>query len=358
MRVAVVHDWLTVYGGAERVLEQILKLYPDADLYSVIDFFPSDLRSHLLDKKAKTTFIQKIPLSKRLYPYLLPLMPFAIEQLDLSKYDLVISSSYAVAKGVITNPDQLHICYCHSPMRYAWDLQSQYLKKKGDLMARFVFHKMRGWDLRSSFRVDRFIANSHFVARRIEKVYRRKAEVISPPVDLSSFPLQKEKEEYYVTSGRMVTYKKLDLLIKAFRRLPEKKLVVIGDGPLRKKMEKLATKNVEFLGGVSEEVLSEKLGKARAYLFAGVEDFGIAPLEAQSTGTPVIAFGKGGVWETCQDTGHFFVSQTEEGVIDAIRDFEATPSVSPEACRENAERFSIKQFQTQFQNFVERCVNR
>jgi glycosyltransferase involved in cell wall biosynthesis len=357
MRVAVVHDWLTVYAGAERALEQILALYPEADLFSVIDFFPEHLRSRLLDKQAKTTFIQKLPFARKLYRYYLPLMPLAIEQLDMTGYDLVISSSHAVSKGILTGPDQLHICYCYSPIRYAWDLQHQYLEGKRKLFARYLLHKIRLWDARSANGVDSFACISHFIAKRIQKCYRRDAAVIYPPVSIDAFPLQEEKEDFYVTASRLVPYKKVDAIVEAFRLLPDRKLFVIGEGPEKKRIMKRAPKNVSFLGHVSHETLCHYMGHARAFLYAAVEDFGIAPLEAQACGTPVIAYQKGAVCETLEDTGIFFQQQTPSAIAEAVRDYEKRKPILPKACRENAKRFTIERFRQEFSDLVERMRN-
>lgn len=352
MRVAVVHDWLTVYGGAERALEQILALYPKADLFSVVDFFPQALRKHLLGKQARTTFIQKLPFARTHYRNYLPLMPLAIEQLDLSGYELVISSSHAVAKGVMTSPDQTHICYCYSPMRYAWDLQHQYLGGKGKFLARYFLHKIRLWDAHSSLRVDAFACISHFIARRIEKCYRRKAEVIYPPVSIEQFPLCEQKEAYYLTASRLVPYKKVDVIVEAFRNLPDKQLIVIGEGPEKKKLEKNLPSNVKLLGHVPLETVREYMGHARAFIYVAVEDFGISPIEAQACGTPVIAYQKGAVCETLNDTGIYFQKQTPEALAEAVISFERNRCIEPKSCRENAMRFSIERFRQEFSDFV------
>lgn len=358
MRVAIVHDWLTVYGGAEKVLKEIIELFPTADLFSVVDFFPKNLRQHLLFKQAKTTFIQKLPFAKQIFRHYLFLMPLAIEQLDVTGYDLVLSSSYAVAKGVITAPDQVHLCYCHTPIRYAWDQQFQYLKRmKGmkKLCARWMLHHIRLWDVRTANNVDHFIANSHFVAKRIQKTYGRFADVVYPPVSLSSFPLQKEKEDFYVTASRLVAYKNVDLIVEAFKRMPARRLFVIGEGPEYKRLARLCSSNVTLLGYQSQEELASWLGRARAFIFAAVEDFGIAPVEAQGCGTPVIAYGRGGVVESVNGlddenpTGCFYMEQSPEAICNAIEEFEnQTHRFSPEACRQNAERFSEKRFQDLF----------
>lgn len=349
MRVAVVHDWLTVFAGAEKVLEQILFLFPEADLFTVVDF---------LSKKSQVTFVQHLPFAKQLYRAYLPLMPLAIEQHDLSRYDLILSSSHAVAKGVITGPDQIHICYCHTPLRYAWDMQHAYLKGKKSLLARYLLHKLRIWDVQSSGRVDHFIANSQFIAKRIEKCYRRSAEVIYPPVSLENFPLQESKEDFYLTASRLVSYKNIDLIVDAFRELKENRLLIIGDGPLRKKLEKNAPKNVTFLGHVSQDQLAVYMGRARAFLFAAIEDFGIAPLEAQSCGTPVIAYHKGGAIESLRETGIFFHELTAEALVSALRAFEMSDPPKPIDCRKNAERFSVERFRMQFTDAITRMTNK
>lgn len=365
MRVAIVHDWLTVNGGAEKVLERIVNLYPDADIYSVVDFLPKDERGYLKGRKVRTTFIQRLPFAKRLYRTYLPFMPLAIEQFDLSGYDLVLSSSYAVAKGVLTGPDQLHLSMCHSPIRYAWDMQFQYLRETGmhrglkGLLAKWMLHRIRLWDYRTADGVNGFIANSRFIARRIWKVYRRESTVIYPPVDVEAFTMCEEKEDYYLTASRMVPYKRIDLIVEAFSRMPDKKLIVIGDGPEFGKIREKAGKNVTLLGYQPFEVLREKMQRARAFVFAAEEDFGIVPVEAQACGTPVIAFGKGGALETIRGlehpkpTGVFFGEQTADSLMEAVRLFEASESlITPEACRDNAMRFSVQRFQEEFRRYV------
>ncbi len=369
MKIAIVHDWLVVYGGAERVLEQMLLLYPEADLYSLIDFLPQDQRGFIQNKSVKTSFIQKLPFAKGKYRQYLTLMPLAVEQFDMSAYDLVISSSYAVAKGVLTGPDQLHLCMCYSPMRYAWDLQHQYLKESGldkglkGCLAKFLLHKMRLWDYRTANGVDGFIAISKFIARRIEKVYRRQSTIIYPPVDVSSFGFTENKEDFYITASRMVPYKKIDLIVEAFSRMSDKKLVVIGDGPDFKKIQSKAGPNVTLLGYQSFPVLRDHLQRARAFIFAAEEDFGISPLEAQACGTPVIAYAKGGALETIRGlsyshpTGIFFEEQSIESLINAIENFEINISnISLRTCRENALRFSPERFRQELQDFVNEQV--
>jgi glycosyltransferase involved in cell wall biosynthesis len=354
-RVAIVHDWLVAFAGAEKVLEQIVMCFPDADLFSVVDFM--DERAWMRGKTVTTSFIQKLPQAKKRYRSYLPLMPLAIEQLDVSGYDLVISSSHAVAKGVLTGPDQVHVSYVHSPIRYAWDLQHQYLQQSNltagmkSLLARLVLHYMRNWDIRTSNSVDHFIANSAFIARRINKVYHRDSHVIFPPVDVEAFQLCEVKENFYLTASRMVPYKKIDLIVEAFAKMPERKLIVIGDGPDMRKIRDKATPNIEIMGYQPFSVLQDKMRRAKAFVFAAEEDFGISVVEAQACGTPVIAYGKGGALETVLDgsharpTGLFFDEQTTGAIIDAVEGFElGALKISPADCRANAERFSVKHF--------------
>jgi glycosyltransferase involved in cell wall biosynthesis len=371
MKIAIVHDWLVTYAGAERVLSALLKIWPQADLFSVIDFLSDEDRAKLGGKHAQTTFIQRLPKARTRYQKYLPLMPLAIEQMDLSAYDLIISSSHAVAKGVLTGPNQLHISYVHSPIRYAWDLQHQYLNESGmrtgfkGKLARMILHYIRMWDQRTAAAVDQFVANSHFIARRIEKAYRRESTVIYPPVDTKGFNLQVEKQDYYLTASRMVPYKKIPMIVEAFSKMPDKKLIVIGEGPEFEKAKALATPNVTLMGYQSFDVLRTHMQNARGFVFAAEEDFGISPVEAQACGTPVIAYGKGGTLETVRGlddsapTGVFYRQQTVEALIAAIHQFEAEGHrITAQACRENAEQFSEKHFERQMRMFVEaRCAD-
>lgn len=370
MNIAVVHDWLVTYAGAEKVLEQILNVFPEADVFSLIDFLPADRRDFIRNKQVVTSFIQKLPLAGRAYRNYLPLMPLAIEQLDLSAYDLVISSSYAVAKGVLTGPDQVHLSYVHSPIRYAWDLQHQYLRDSGlergpkRWLASWTLHRIRNWDSRTANGVDGFMANSRFVARRIMKAYRREATVIYPPVDVDFYSLREAKEDFYLTASRMVPYKRIDCIVEAFIHMPDKRLVVIGEGSEEKKIRAKAAgaANIQLLGYQPASVLREYMQRAKAFVFAAEEDFGIAPVEAQACGTPVIAYGKGGVVETVlpagrseRPTGLFFHEQTASSLKEAVRAFETSEgSIRPEDCRLNALRFSVGRFREQFLQFVER----
>ena len=366
MKVAIIHDWLVTYAGAEKVLEQILQLYPEADLYSLVDFLPDNQRDFILHKKVHTSFIQNLPKAKAKYRSYLPLMPLAIEQFDLRGYDLIISSSHCVAKGVLTGPNQVHISYVHSPVRYAWDLQGQYLKEanlthgtKG-WIAKAILHYIRMWDTRTANGVDYFVANSNFIAKRIWKCYRREADVIYPPVDINKFVASSAKEDFYLTASRMVPYKKMDLIVEAFTQMPDKKLVVIGSGPDFEKIQKKAGPNVKMLGYQPDDVLTDYMQRAKAFVFAAEEDFGITPVEAEASGTPVIAFGRGGALETVNDlttdtpTGVFFKEQTPESLKQGVAEFEANQAkFTSENCRHNAERFSINRFKAEFKNYVD-----
>ncbi len=365
MKVAVVHEWLYVSAGAERVLEQILAVFPQADLYSLIDFLPADQRALVQGKDVHTSFVQHLPLARTRHRLYLPLLPLAIEQFDLSAYDLVISNAYSIAKGVLTGPDQLHISYIHSPMRYAWDLQHQYLEESGlqrgpkSWLARAVLHRLRTWDVGSANGVDHFIANSNFVARRVEKVYRRSAEVVYPPVDVSAFTLYEPKEDFYVTASRMVPYKKVALIAEAFSQMPDKRLVVIGDGPEFRKVKAKAAPNVELLGHQPFSVLKRYLQRAKAFVFAAEEDFGIVPVEAQACGTPVIAYGKGGALETVRGlgaerpSGVFFEEQTLSALQQAVGLFEASRArFVPAVISRHAQAFNVDRFRQEFGHAV------
>jgi len=326
MKTAVIHDWLVTYAGAERVLEQMLYLYPEADVFTLFDFLPDRDRGFLLCRHIRTSFMQHLPLARKKYRHYLPLMPLAIGRFDLSAYDLILSSSHAVAKGVQKNPGQLHICYCHTPMRYAWDLREFYLKESGldrglvGGVVNLIVDRLQAWDMMTAKHVDYFIANSQYVADRIRRAYQRESVVIYPPVDVDSFALNFNKENCYVTASRMVPYKKMDMVVQAFSRMPDKRLIVIGDGPDFDKVKALAGKNIELLGYQEANILARYLQKARAFIFAAEEDFGIVPVEAQACGTPVIAYGKGGVLETVLDgkTGIFFHEQNADSIIAAV----------------------------------------
>ncbi len=369
MKVAVVHDWLTLKGGAETCLEEFLLLFPQADLFCVVDFLPEQERGFLAGHRITTSFVQKLPGAAKRYRSYLPLMPMAIEQLDVTGYDLVISSSASVAKGVVTGPDQVHIAYTYSPIRYAWDLQHQYLNESGltrgikSAVARLILHYMRLWDSRTAHGVDHFVAISDFIARRIRKAYGREARVIYPPVNLDRFVPGDTRDDFYVTMSRMVPYKRIPLIVEAFRHMPNRRLVVIGDGPEMPAVRKAAGPNVTIMGKQSDAVVADHLQRAKGFLFAAEEDFGIAPLEAQACGTPVIAYGKGGALETIRghdgdgQTGVFFLEQTPEAIVAAVEHLDRRlPHITPAACRENVQRFSIARFRHEFAALVDAAM--
>ncbi|BEG53322.1 MULTISPECIES: glycosyltransferase family 4 protein [Enterobacteriaceae] len=365
LNVGIVADWFITYAGSEKVVAEFLDVFPEAALYSVVDFLSSENKSHFKNKNITTTFIQNFPFARKKYQSYLPFMPLAIEQLDVSKHDVILSSSHAVAKGVLTGPDQLHISYIHSPIRYAWDLQHQYLREsnlhKGfkGLLAKWILHNIRIWDCRTSNGVDHFIANSKFIARRIKKVYGRNADVIYPPVDVERFTLNENKEQYYFTASRFVPYKRIDLIVEAFSHMKDKKLVVIGDGPEMNKIKAKATSNIEILGYQSNSVMVDYMRNARAFVFAAEEDFGITPVEAQSCGTPVIAYGKGGALETIRPigvekaTGVFFYNQDVKSIIDSVNFFEQhSDEIILSDCRLNALKFSEQRFKEEIKEYV------
>ncbi|CAN5834712.1 N/A [soil metagenome] len=360
-RIAVIHEWLTSHAGSEKVVEQILKLYPDADLYSLVDFLPESLRYFIQHKPVTTSFIQKLPFAERHFRSYLPLMPLAVEQFDLAAYDLIISSHHAVAKGILTRPDQLHISYVHTPLRYGWELQHQYLRQAGltrglkSGLTRAVLHYLRLWDVASAHRVDHYLANSRYVARRIEKTYRRSAEVIYPPVDTGRFRADYAREDFYLTVSRFVPYKRVDLTIAAFNQLGLP-LVIIGDGPSDKAMRQMAQPNIRFLGKQPDSVVEDYMQRCRGFIFPPEEDFGITPVEAQAAGAPVIAYAKGGQAETVihQQTGLLFPHQTVESLVQSVKWLEScVGQFESGALKDHAEKFSIACFQSRFKGFVE-----
>jgi glycosyltransferase involved in cell wall biosynthesis len=364
MKVAIIHDWFMAATGGEKCVESFLNIWPDADVFTLVDFLnDNDRRKLLKGKRAKTSFIQKMPFSKNKYRSYLPLFPMAIESFDLNGYDLILSSSAAISKGVLTNSEQLHICYCHTPMRYAWDLYHRYMEEAGlngkptGIFAKAMLHYLRIWDLGTASRVDAFVANSRYVATRIKKVYSRSAQVINPPVDVSSIPLRKDKQDYYVTLSRLVPYKKVDMMVKAFNE-NGKHLVVLGDGPDMAKIKAMASPNITLMGYQENDVVYETIGKAKAFLFAADEDFGISPLEANACGTPVIFYGKGGLLETITqpDCGISFPEQTAESLKAAVERFEMLPAFDAEALRKNAEQFSKERYEREIAEFVDKTM--
>lgn len=367
-RVAIVHEWLDTYGGSERVLEQLLFCFPDADLFAVVDFMSDAVRGFLRGRTIRTSFIQRLPFAQRLFRQYLGLMPIAIQQFDLSGYDLVISSNHAVAKGVITGPDQVHVSYMHSPMRYVWDLQHQYLSQAGierglrGIYARWLFARLREWDVSTAHHVDHFVANSCYIARRIRKAYRREATIIHPPVDVERFMPRAEKEDFFLLACRFVPYKRAEIVIESFVRQPGRRLVVVGDGPERKRVRAAArgATNIEFVGAVPQHKLIDLMQRARAFVFAAEEDFGITLVEAQACGTPIIAYARGGAAEIVvqgaaeQSTGVLFDRQDPDAITAAVERFEALDLASnSSACRTNALRFSQARFRSQITAFVD-----
>lgn len=357
MKVAIVHYWLINMRGGERVVEALGEIYPEADLYThVVD--RSALSEALLRHEIRTTFVGRLPGARRHYQKYLPLMPLALEQLDLRQYDLVISSECGPAKGVITTPRTLHVCYCHSPMRYVWDMYWDYLREAPAPLrplARGVLHYLRRWDLASAFRVDAFVANSRFVADRIRKHYRRDAEVIHPPVETTAFGPPREPEDFYLVVGELVRYKRTDLAVEAFNR-SGKRLVVIGGGEQLRAIRKAAGPNVEILGRQSFDVIRDHLARCSALVFAGEEDFGIVPVEAMASGKPVVAYGRGGALETVVDgrTGIFFHEQTPEALNAAIERLERErPAFDSVTIQQHAEAFDREVFKKRFRQKVE-----
>ncbi|WP_041723533.1 glycosyltransferase family 4 protein [Dictyoglomus thermophilum] len=363
MKVAVVHDWIVNIGGAEKVLKAILEIFPDADVYTLV-YLKNTVKKLGIESKIYPSFINGLPFAKEKYSYYLPLMPLAVEQFDLSQYDLVISSSHCVAKGILTKSYQIHVCYCHTPMRYIWDLYFSYLKdqklEKGikNIFVRLVFHYLRMWDVLSANRVDYFIANSQNVADRIKKIYRRDPVVIYPPVDVELFSPSDKKEDYFIVLSRLVPYKKVDLVVEVFNdlKLP---LLVIGDGEDMQKIKKMARENIKILGWQEDSVVREYLSKAQALIFASEEDFGIVPVEAQACGTPVIAYKRGGAKETVieGETGIFFEEQNGESLKEAVLRFlREKDSFKKEKLIENAKRFSKERFKIEFKSYIEGII--
>jgi len=370
LKYALVHEWLTpqATGGSELVVQEILK-YIEADLYALIDFESVNPQSYLYQRSIQTTFLQKFPQAQKGIQKYLPLLPLAIEQLDVNQYDVILSSSHAVAKGVLTNPHQLHICYCHTPMRYAWDLTFDYLRgdRKGKglqgLIARYILHRMREWDVISANRVDYFIANSQHTAKRIWRCYRRPAKVVYPPVDVDKFGFQPEKADFYLTISRLVSYKQICLIVKAFNQL-KKPLVIIGSGSQLSEIRQLAEPHVQVLGWQPQDVVQQYITRAKAFVYAACEDFGIALVEAQACGTPVIAYGKGGALETVRDirqcpengTGLLFETQQPEALAAAVQSFEQLQSqILPENCRRQANKFSPTVFRQSYLQYIDDC---
>ncbi|CCQ60781.1 glycosyltransferase [Crocosphaera watsonii WH 8501] len=370
IKYAFVHEWLTpkAKGGSELVVKEILK-HIKADIYALIDFESNNPESYLYGRTIGHTFLQNFPFARNGVQKYLPLLPLAMEQLDLREYDVILSSSHAVAKGVLSSPQQLHICYCHTPMRYAWDLTFDYLNHsqagKGipGIFTRYLLHRLRQWDVISANRVDYFIANSHHTARRIWRCYRREAKVIYPPVNVERFPFSSEKQDFYLTVSRLVSYKKIALIVRAFNQLGYP-LVIIGDGPDLAKIRQMAQGNIKVMGAQNNQVVEQYMTQAKAFVYAACEDFGIALVEAQACGTPVIAYGGGGALETVidirqdqdQGTGIFFFPQTHQALAETVETFSRFQhQIRPESCRNQAAKFTPKVFETSYLAFLEQC---
>jgi glycosyltransferase involved in cell wall biosynthesis len=350
VKTALVHDWLVTRGGAENVLEEIWNLYP-SPIFTLLH------NQIMPEKEIHPSFLQKIPGARHLHRYFLPLFASAIESFNLRNFDLILSSSHAVAKGIKKHQDQLHLCYCHTPMRYAWDLQDHYLQHLKPVQrfgAKAVLRRLQQWDQRTTSRVDHFIANSSFVASRIARIYNRPATVIYPPVSTEKFYISEKKDDFYITLSRLVPYKRVDLIIEAFKRLPHRQLIVIGDGPEKGKLQNMAPPNVHIKSALSDAEVASHLSLARGFIFAAEEDFGIAPVEAQASGTPVIAYGRGGALESVVSgkTGLFFNEQTVESLVEAVQGFEGLKFSATEI-KSHAEKFSVGRFRREFHDFVE-----
>lgn len=353
LRVALVHEWLLTHGGSEEITGQLGRLFPEADLFTLVSDPVPSLRALIGERRIITSFLQRIPTATRAHRRLLPLMPRAIESFDFTGYDLVISTSHAVAKGVRTAPGQAHLSIVCSPMRYAWDLQEQYLAESGldaglkGIAARLLLRRMRDWDRRTADRPTELLAISQFIAERIHRVWDREARVLYPPVDTEYFTPGSGRREadLYVTASRMVQYKRMPLIVEAFAQMPTRRLVVIGDGPEMERARALAGPNVSLLGHLPRAELREWLRRAAGFVFAAEEDFGIAPVEAMSCGTPVVGYGRGGVRETvvAGETGVLFEAQTVEAIAAGVRELEeamARGAVTAARCRARAEEFS------------------
>ncbi|MCI0381711.1 MAG: glycosyltransferase [Chlamydiae bacterium] len=362
-KIALIHDWLVGIGGGEKVLESLLKIYK-APIYTLVKD-EKKLKNSLLENQIITpSFLQKIPFSTKFYRYFLPLFPKAIESFNLHEYQIILSLSHAVAKGVKVHPNQIHVCYCFTPMRYIWDFYHLYfndLKGMKKVLVEKTCQYLRKWDLDAAKSVTHFATLSHYVAQRIRRIYKREAKVIYPPVNTHLFQISTKKKEYYVTCSRFVPYKKIDLIAKTFSKMPEKKLLIIGDGPEMGKIKEIScrAKNIEILGSQSDSVIQDLLPQAKAFIFAAEEEFGIICVEAQAAGVPAIAYGKGACLETIipEKTGLFFQEQTEESLLKAIQTFERKQDqFIPEQIKAHAETFSEEKFLNEFQTFFSQVI--
>ena len=358
--IAIVHDWFTQPGGAEKVVAELVHICPHSEIFTIFNLTAGGIADVVGDRPVHASYLNSLPWVRHYYRHLLLFAMREVERFDLSRFDIVLSSSAAIAKGVITRPGQKHIAYIHSPARYAWDLRHDYLschRMRGlrGMVAREVLHQFRNWDVHTTNDVDLLVANSKFVQQRIWKIYRRRAKVIYPPVDLSSFCTQRSAPRHFITASRLVDYKRLDIIIDAFAARPDLKLVVVGEGPEMRTLKQRATPNIEILGRVTPEELRRLYAEARAFVFAALEDFGIAPVEAQAAGLPVIALSRGGTAETivADRSGVHFDRQTPQSLLDAMSHFESIEHrLTPENCRANAARFGSDTFRTRMQALI------
>jgi glycosyltransferase involved in cell wall biosynthesis len=363
MRIALVHDWFPSYRGGERVVSSMLDLFPEADVFTLFDFLTEQEKAdHFRSKKFIVSPMNGWPFAKRFYKHYFFLCPFFIEQFDVTEHDAVISSSAAFARGIITRPDQPHMCYVHSPIRYAWDQQFEYLGParlgygpKG-ILFRYLLHKMRIWDFRTAYSPDLILANSSYVRERIRRIYGREAQVVFPPVVTDDLVFREQRDDYYVVASFLVPYKRVDLVVRAFNEMPNRRLLVVGDGQQAAELRAIAKPNVSFAGFLPPAKFVDAIAKARAFVFAGCEDFGIVMAEAQACGTPLIAFDRGGARDIVRDlrgaapaTGLLFSQQTPQAIKEAVEEFERqSAKISPAACRDNAMRFSPARFHREF----------
>ena len=359
-KVALVHDWCPSFRGGERVLAGLCELFAAKDVFTLFDFLPDDIKdTYFAGVSFHTSPADRLPMVDRYYRSLFFACPFLIEQFDVTGYDAVVSSSAAFARGILTRPDQPHLCYVHSPIRYAWDEQFNYLEQgrlrfgPKALLFRRMLYKLRMWDARTAHGPDVMVANSNFVRQRIRRIYGRDAQVVFPPVDFGELEYANDKDDYFITASFLAPYKRTDLVIKAFNAMPKKRLLVVGDGQQSASLRDLAGPNVEFTGFLPRADYARAVARAKGFVFAGCEDFGIALAEAQASGTPLIAYGRGGAADIVRPLGHsdaptgvLFSKQTTDALIAAIARFEASgQAITPAACRGNAERFSTERFQ-------------
>jgi glycosyltransferase involved in cell wall biosynthesis len=359
-RIAIVHEWITAMRGGEKVLEAMCELFPQADVFSLLHI-KGTASPAIEQRSVRTSFIQRLPFASHLYRHYLPLFPAAVSMFDLRRYDLVLTSHHCVAKGVHSSPDAVHICYCHTPMRYLWDLYDEYFAagRAGFLTragARLFREPLRRWDVKTAVNPDLFVANSEHVRRRIGDIYRREAEVIYPPVDVEAFSVSDRDDGYYLVAGALVPYKRVDIAVEAFNQTGQK-LVIAGTGPDLARLKKRAGGNIEFIGWQPDEQLRDLYAGCRALIFPGIEDFGIVPVEAMASGKPVIAFAEGGVTETVLNgiTGVLVRQQTAPAFARAVRGFDPT-HFEPDMIRRHAERFDRSVFLSRFGGLVAKAL--